>query len=880
MSNKNPYQLTLMTTPNKRKNYPPIPTPNRARESQPPTPSRRTPRGTRILPPTRAQQTPIRVESNFNSTSDRETPRNLLRMLTKAPGVPKPSPPVELPAQTQQTPTSRRQSTSFRHPPQSAQSAQSSHTPQQSSPNIPPTVRRSSAYRGIKRTSMPPPPTPHSLTDSPASIVTIESPVSVNEYWQQHRPISRSPSNTSAFDDTEAPELARRERAPADFRLSMVNRSSFGMGLGADMKDDSIQLNSGDSLMDDPSLHLDNTSTRKSAQIDKSSFFYGDDKTLEIGNESSLAQRQPPVMLDEVDGDDILLDDNNENELTEQRSNSTQDDLLTNSSNESMRSNSREERRSSIESARLSESRPHSTEYDRDSTEKSLSQHPSQSPHSDQSLERQKVSPQSSRPNESLSDKSNSSLLSSRSSRGSKRPRESDGSENAPSARDRFSLLNQSPQNRDTQERSSIINESPHEKDIQDRSSILNESQRERMSQDRSSIFYQSPRERDTQDRSSAAIEDEKNNQDSSPAIEDAQDEDPDQFGEPKPIEGEVPFENEIPADNESDRGRGDQDRSSVMNPGEQPEGEDIAEEEPVEDLVDMLPTNDMIDAEVAEGGEEADDAWEEDEVMQPGEDLPKDDWNLAEPEAQVEADDNNVEKRGNVADDSMAIRPRSKSVDDEAEADEEDLILDPLLRKQKEDENEENGEDPDVTITQSNFKGQRNTGKSRSTNAKARGVRRRLPNITQTLIKKHFERFMNQNRSGPKLAIEKGTEEVLMERCMEYIEALTDGAEQMGRPNRITEGDMMQVMKLHGFISDKQPVQTVARRILSTEMSIEYDNWAMEWSSSLRYQDKEAPAKKGKGGAKQGKKSKKLKRRAEYAEEVAEEDGNAESGE
>lgn len=87
---------------------------------------------------------------------------------------------------------------------------------------------------------------------------------------------------------------------------------------------------------------------------------------------------------------------------------------------------------------------------------------------------------------------------------------------------------------------------------------------------------------------------------------------------------------------------------------------------------------------------------------------------------------------------------------------------------------------------------------KPRSTRAKlSKGVGGRVPNITPSLLKKHLERFMNQNRSGPKLVMEKGTEGVLMERCMEYLETLTDEAEQLGRPHRISESDMLQVMKL-----------------------------------------------------------------------------------
>lgn len=73
-----------------------------------------------------------------------------------------------------------------------------------------------------------------------------------------------------------------------------------------------------------------------------------------------------------------------------------------------------------------------------------------------------------------------------------------------------------------------------------------------------------------------------------------------------------------------------------------------------------------------------------------------------------------------------------------------------------------------------------------------------------------------------------------------------------------------------HGFISDKQPVQTVARRILSAEMSINYDHWAMEWSSSARNGGKMKQLKKGKGGAKQGRgRTKKSQPEEEEAEEV-----------
>lgn len=79
-----------MTTPNKNnnsnnRNFPPLPTPNRLNRSHSQaTPSRRTPGGTRLLPPQRTVPTPSNTSSNSNGNNNNHgTPRSFLRQLTK-----------------------------------------------------------------------------------------------------------------------------------------------------------------------------------------------------------------------------------------------------------------------------------------------------------------------------------------------------------------------------------------------------------------------------------------------------------------------------------------------------------------------------------------------------------------------------------------------------------------------------------------------------------------------------------------------------------------------------------------------------------------------------------------------------------------------------
>lgn len=165
---------------------------------------------------------------------------------------------------------------------------------------------------------MPPPPTPQnetllhsSIQDTPGSIVTLDSPMSVSEYWKQHRPVSRSPSYFSNFDETENPEIARRERAPNDARFSVGARSSFGFALG----DETNQFDHGESeLIHDQSLQFDNESLRRQS-IHANSFLdtsNRDERTIgDIGNDST-SFRQSNVILPDVDEDnerEVLRDD-------------------------------------------------------------------------------------------------------------------------------------------------------------------------------------------------------------------------------------------------------------------------------------------------------------------------------------------------------------------------------------------------------------------------------------------------------------------------------------------------------------------------------------------------------------------------------------------
>ena len=55
----------------------------------------------------------------------------------------------------------------------------------------------------------------------------------------------------------------------------------------------------------------------------------------------------------------------------------------------------------------------------------------------------------------------------------------------------------------------------------------------------------------------------------------------------------------------------------------------------------------------------------------------------------------------------------------------------------------------------------------------------------------------MNQNRSGPKLSLDKGVEGVLMDRAMEYLDVLLDGADSVSRTSRISEKDVIQAMQM-----------------------------------------------------------------------------------
>ncbi|TIA89021.1 hypothetical protein E3P99_02247 [Wallemia hederae] len=842
-----------MTTPNnkKRKNYPPIPTPNRVREPQPPTPSRRTPRGTRILPPGRTQQTPNASLASTSSVPnlDRETPRTLLRKLTKAPNVQKPSPVTQPPQQShQQTPSARRQSdasTSRVLPDAAARST----TPQS---NIPPTVRRSSAFKGVSKPSMPPPPSASSVSardSSPASISSVDSPVSVGEYWQQHRPISRSPSAFSAFDETEIPEIARRERPPDQFRLSIANRSSMG-GASLAAHDDTVLIDNGDIDIHEPSLRLDNTARRQSqAQSQAHNSFLGDgDKTVDVGNESSFI-RQPPIQLDEVDDDDIVLDDDMQNYEQQGQDVDNQERISRKGSIALSDGSNRQARRTSNGSGsqRSSPVRGDSV----NSRRSSLEQRESQTPQEDHQSEANQ-SLGSTHSNQDLANRSDASI-GSRSSGGSKRPRESDES---------ITL-------RDTDRSSPLQDRRPS--NTEDRHSTVEPS--DRGSREPSELPGEDGQ---PQEANSPSIAQDEQELDELEQPEEEQEVDELVQSEQAPEE-DVPFEDEIPADgptvdeareNESDRGRDSQ--ASSPRASEQPENEQVEGEEPLEELADMLPMNDMVDMEVAEGDPEEGDvnAWEDDENTMRAGDLTEDGWNLPE---EGEGSGNpgnpgspgnpgNPGKAANVADDSMAIRPRSNSADD-PEEEEEATVLDTILKQQ----GASNGDDPDATIGPSSVKRPFKAPIAVPRSVKARtdaGVKTRVPTITPSLLKKHLERFMNQNRSGPKLSLDKGVEGVLMDRAMEYLDVLLDGADSVSRTSRISEKDVIQVMQMHGFISDKQPIPTVARRMLSTEMSYNYDKWSMEWSGL---------AKKG-GAKKKGRKPRQSQREEEEEEEAGEE--------
>lgn len=185
-----------------------------------------------------------------------------------APGMPRPTPPPENeePATLNQS-LSRSQTTPNTNADTSHTKFFQSSNKKQDDTNqspffsvIPPTVRRSSAFKGISRPSMPPPPTPSNNAndeslhqETPGSIVSIDSPISISEYWRQHRPVSASPSNVSSFDETENPEIARRERI-VDPRISIGNRSSFGFNLGNESVGDGFDQQS--EIINDPSIHL------------------------------------------------------------------------------------------------------------------------------------------------------------------------------------------------------------------------------------------------------------------------------------------------------------------------------------------------------------------------------------------------------------------------------------------------------------------------------------------------------------------------------------------------------------------------------------------------------------------------------------------------
>ncbi|TIB70829.1 hypothetical protein E3Q24_02722 [Wallemia mellicola] len=695
-----------MSTPNsrqKRKNYPPIPTPNRARE--PPTPSRRTPRGTRILPPQRTQQTPnAGATTSTRPKPERETPRSLLRQLTKAPGVPRPSPPVTVEQPEVRTPSSNRESSSHNANvlSKSTRSGERENrhvtpqgrTPTSSSKEVPPTVRRSSAFRGVSKPDMPPPPTPqnetslhNSVQDTPGSIVTLDSPMSVSEYWKQHRPVSRSPSYFSNFDETENPEIARRERAPNDARFSVGARSSFGFALG----DETNQFDHGESeLIHDQSLQFDNESLRRQSThansfLDTSN---RDERTIgDIGNDST-SFRQPNVILPDVDED-------NEREIEEE--------VL------------RDDRKSHTPSRGTPRSGSGSSLRD---TESPQTRKESPGTHS----ERQ--------PSESL-DSANDSVSS-------------------------------------------------------------NRSKRKRDSSDSVANSY------------------------------------------------------------ESDRGRGSQDRSPITNNDDDQEVDNgLADADVEEDLINMLPDNEMIDTEVQEGDND-EGAWEKDEAMSEGQKEP-DDWDIPEtekPTAEEEEEEEDPRQEQEKEEEDPEQEQEEQEVEEEIierqpedapeqEEGEEEEAIDPNLREQGRHSNSPG--DPrksgDVGPDDSGDGNEPLRKRPKPAPKKerfARGSSQPLPNISAASMKRFMERFMNQHRTGGKIVVDPGAQEVMMDNCYNYLELLCNQTEtrarQNGRNNELRASDMIEVLRDQGVISDRAPLQTLARRLLPAELINEYDQISGDW--------------------------------------------------
>lgn len=66
--------------------------------------------------------------------------------------------------------------------------------------------------------------------------------------------------------------------------------------------------------------------------------------------------------------------------------------------------------------------------------------------------------------------------------------------------------------------------------------------------------------------------------------------------------------------------------------------------------------------------------------------------------------------------------------------------------------------------------------------------------------MKRFMERFMNQHRTGGKIVVDSGAQEVMMDNCYNYLELLCNQTEtrarQNGRNNELRASDMIEVLR------------------------------------------------------------------------------------